>query len=147
MKKAYNGEKIGELHTYVHRVHWLETWKAAYIHKVEPIKGIAMWPISECPIKITPPLHHNQLGGPRKREGNLRGKEARRKERTVMVLGGVKLMGLVGVKLMLLLKRKFIGVTCSKCKNKGGNARTCKGQLMYFDVEDTLMSFLVLDSM
>nr|KAJ0185448.1 hypothetical protein LSAT_V11C900489180 [Lactuca sativa] len=65
--KADNGEEVGELHTYAHRVHWLETWKAAYVYKVEPIKGRSMWPISECPIKITLPLHKNQHGRPKKK--------------------------------------------------------------------------------
>ncbi|XP_023733098.1 uncharacterized protein LOC111880918 [Lactuca sativa] len=65
--KADNREEVGELHTYAHRVHCLETWKAAYVYKVEPIKGRAMWPISEFLIKITPPLHKNQPGRPKKK--------------------------------------------------------------------------------
>nr|KAJ0185664.1 hypothetical protein LSAT_V11C900464790 [Lactuca sativa] len=32
--KEDNGEKVGELHTYAHRVHWLETWKTTYVYKV-----------------------------------------------------------------------------------------------------------------
>nr|KAJ0225320.1 hypothetical protein LSAT_V11C100033830 [Lactuca sativa] len=28
-----NGEKVGELHTYAHRVQWLETWKTACVYK------------------------------------------------------------------------------------------------------------------
>ena len=40
--KADNGEEVGELHTYAHRVHWLETWRAAFVYKVEAMKGRAM---------------------------------------------------------------------------------------------------------
>ncbi|CAI9262195.1 unnamed protein product [Lactuca saligna] len=65
--KADNGEDVGELYTYVHKVHWLETWKEAYSYKVEPIKGRIMWPVSDCPIKISPPPHRNQPGRPKKK--------------------------------------------------------------------------------
>nr|KAJ0224468.1 hypothetical protein LSAT_V11C100011550 [Lactuca sativa] len=75
----------------------LETWKPTYVYKVEPIKRRAMWPISECTIKITLLYTIISLGGPRKGEENLRGREAKRRERMVMVLVGVKLMLLVGV--------------------------------------------------
>ena len=134
MKKAYNGEKIGELHTYVHRVHWLETWKAAYVHKVEPIKGRAMWPISDCPIKITPPLHHNQPGRPKKKRRQSAGERSQKKGENGNGASGSQTDGASGSQTHAAsgsgkLTRKFISVTCSKCKNKGHNARTCKGQV------------------
>ncbi|KAL4579977.1 hypothetical protein LXL04_016149 [Taraxacum kok-saghyz] len=65
--KADNGENVGELYTYVHRVHWLESWKSAYSFKIDPIKGRVMWPISDCPMKITPPPHHTQPGRPKRK--------------------------------------------------------------------------------
>nr|KAJ0208196.1 hypothetical protein LSAT_V11C500275290 [Lactuca sativa] len=99
--KAYNGEEVGELHTYAHRVHWLETWKVSYVYKVEPIKGQAMWPISECPIKITPPLHKNQPGRPKKKKGD---NVASGSGSQIHIASGSG-----------KLTRKFIQVTCSKC--------------------------------
>ena len=65
--KADNRESVGEVYTYVHRVHWIETWKAAYANKVEPIKGRSMWPASDCPVKIRPPPHRNQPGRPKRK--------------------------------------------------------------------------------
>ncbi|CAI9261810.1 unnamed protein product [Lactuca saligna] len=124
--KADNGEKIGELHTYVHRVHWLETWKAAYVYKVEPIKGRAMWPISDCPIKITPPLHHNQPGRPKNKRRQSAGERSQKKGENGNGASGSQTHAASGSG---KLTRKFISVTCSKCKNKGHNTRTCKGQV------------------
>nr|KAJ0185193.1 hypothetical protein LSAT_V11C900500550 [Lactuca sativa] len=123
--KADNGEEVGELHTYAHRVHWLETWKAAYVYKVEPIKGRAMWPISECPIKITPPLHKNQPGRPKKKRRQSAEEKSQKKGDNVASGSGSQshIASRSGK-----LTRKFIQVTCSKCKIKGHNARTCKGQ-------------------
>lgn len=66
--KANNCEKVEELHTYVYRVHWLETWKTNYVYKVELIKGRAIWPICKGPIKITTPLHHNHIERPKKKK-------------------------------------------------------------------------------
>jgi len=63
-----NGESVGELYTYVHKVYWLETWKTAYSYKVDPIKGRAMGPKSECPTTLTPPPHHKLTGRPKKKE-------------------------------------------------------------------------------
>nr|KAJ0224043.1 hypothetical protein LSAT_V11C200090620 [Lactuca sativa] len=121
--KADNGEEVGELHTYAHRVHWLETWKATYVYKVEPIKVRAMWPISDCPIKITPPLHHNQPRRPKKKRRQSVEEKSQKKgdngasgSQSHVASGSGK------------LTRKFIKVTCNKCKNKGHNTRTCKGQ-------------------
>nr|KAJ0187188.1 hypothetical protein LSAT_V11C900484710 [Lactuca sativa] len=82
--KADNGEKVRKLHTYAHRVYWLETWKGTYVYKVELIKGRAI----KCPNKITPPLHHNQLGRPKKKGSNMLRRKDRRKE--TMVLVGVE---------------------------------------------------------
>ncbi|XP_052621738.1 uncharacterized protein LOC128127317 [Lactuca sativa] len=123
--KVDNGEEVGELHTYAHRVHWLETWKAAYVYKVEPIKGRAMWPISEYPIKIIPPLHKNQPGRPKKKRRQSAEEKSQKKGDNVASGSGSQSHIASGSG---KLTRKFVHVTCSKCKIKGHNARTCKGQ-------------------
>lgn len=129
--KADNGEDVGELYTYVHRVHWLQTWKETYAHKVEPIKGRAMWPISTCPIKITPPPHHNQPGRPKKKRRQSMEERIEKQSQSQSQGGGngsqAKGDG-HGHDGTGKLTRKFVRVTCSKCKSKGHNARTCKGQ-------------------
>nr|KAJ0208432.1 hypothetical protein LSAT_V11C500257980 [Lactuca sativa] len=118
--KVNNGEKVGELHTYAYRVHWLETWKTTYTYKVEPIKGREMWPISEYLIKITPPLHHNQSIRPKKKRKQFVEEKARRRETMVLVGVGVKVMLLVGVE---SLQESL----SNKCKSKGYNARSYRG--------------------
>nr|KAJ0217988.1 hypothetical protein LSAT_V11C300147840 [Lactuca sativa] len=62
-----NGEQVGELYTYVHKVYWLETWKSMCSFTVDPIKGRSMWPKSDCPTTLTPPPHHKQPGRPKKK--------------------------------------------------------------------------------
>nr|KAJ0224071.1 hypothetical protein LSAT_V11C200087730 [Lactuca sativa] len=64
---ADNNEKVGELYTYVHKVYWLDTWKEMYSFKVEPIKGRAMWPKSDCPTTLVPPPHNKAIGRPKKK--------------------------------------------------------------------------------
>nr|KAJ0207047.1 hypothetical protein LSAT_V11C500244150 [Lactuca sativa] len=128
--KVDNGEDVGELYTYVHKVHWLETWKDAYSYKVEPIKGRSMWPVSDCPMKISPPPHRNQPGRPKKkRQRSMEEKSqswAQSHSQTqiqsqIVVASGIDVHGPGGSG---KLTRKFITVTCSKCKNKGHKART-----------------------
>ncbi|CAI9302713.1 unnamed protein product [Lactuca saligna] len=123
--KANNGEKVRVLHTYAHRMHWLETWKATYVYKVELIKGQAMCPMSECPIKITPPLHHNQPRRTKKKRKQSIEEKSQMKGDNGASGGGsqIHVANRSGK-----LTRKFIKVTCRKCKNKGHNARTCKVQ-------------------
>ncbi|CAI9262009.1 unnamed protein product [Lactuca saligna] len=121
---ADNNEKVGELYTYVHKVYWLDTWKEMYSFKVEPIKGRAMWPKSDCPTTLVPPPHNKAIGRPKKKRriqqrkglksSNVRGKQ------TVKVKHDNETQS---------LSRKFLTVTCSKCKQKGHNARTCKAKM------------------
>nr|KAJ0225993.1 hypothetical protein LSAT_V11C100044920 [Lactuca sativa] len=71
-----NNEKVGELYTYVHKVYWLDTWKEMYSFKVEPIKGRAMWPKSDCPTTLVLPPHNKAIGRPKKKkEDYCRGKD------------------------------------------------------------------------
>ena len=105
-----SGETVGELYTYVNKVYLLSTWREAYSNKVEPIKGRVMWPKSNCPFTLTPPPHHTQPGRPkvkRKRSAD---------EKSLSQSQGKR------------LTRKFVSVRCGKCKNRGHNARSCKGQ-------------------
>ncbi|KAL4592852.1 hypothetical protein LXL04_005859 [Taraxacum kok-saghyz] len=116
--KADNGENVGELYTYVNRVHWLETWIAAYSFKIDPIKGHIMWPISDNPMKITPPKHHTQPGRPKRKRRKSMEERSQRKE-----LHGVAGTQGSGTN----LTRRFIRIRCGKCKHYGHNSRTCKG--------------------
>ncbi|KAL4555620.1 hypothetical protein LXL04_038244 [Taraxacum kok-saghyz] len=116
--KADNGENVGELYTYVNRVHWLETWIAAYSFKIDPIKGRIMWPISDSPMKITPPKHHTQPGRPKRKRRKSMEERSQRKE-----LHGVAGTQGSGTN----LTRRFIRIRCGKCKHYGHNSRTCKG--------------------
>ncbi|KAL4588918.1 hypothetical protein LXL04_001818 [Taraxacum kok-saghyz] len=116
--KADNGENVGELYTYVNRVHWLETWIAAYSFKIDPIKGRIIWPISDCPMKITHPKHHIQPGRPKRKRRKSMEERSQRKE-----LHGVAGTQGSGTN----LTRRFIRIRCGKCKHYGHNSRTCKG--------------------
>nr|KAJ0220802.1 hypothetical protein LSAT_V11C200091720 [Lactuca sativa] len=128
--KADHGEGVHELHTYVHKVHWLQTWKTAYGYKVEPIKGRALWPRSECPMQITPPLHRNQPGRPKRKRRQSMEEKSQSKSQSQSQrsdVGPSEIHG-HGPHGSGKLTRKFVSVACSKCGNKGHNSRTCKGQ-------------------
>nr|KAJ0212532.1 hypothetical protein LSAT_V11C400171720 [Lactuca sativa] len=86
-----------------------ETWKSMYSFTVDPIKGRSMWPKSDCPTTLTPPPHHKHPGRPKKKRSQKENPQQGQCESQK-------------------LTRKFVSVTCSKCKNKGHNARTCKGK-------------------
>ncbi|CAI9295789.1 unnamed protein product [Lactuca saligna] len=96
--KADNGEEVGELHTYAYRVHWLETWKVAYVYKSGRPKKKRRQYVEE---KI-------QKKGDNGASGSW--------SQSHVASGSGK------------LTRKFIKVTFSKCKNNGHNVITCKGQ-------------------
>ena len=128
--KADHGECVHELHTYVHKVHWLQTWKTTYGYKVEPIKGRALWPRSECPMQITPPPHRNQPGRPKRKRRQSMEEKSQSKSQSQSQrsdVGPSEIHG-HGPHGSGKLTRKFVSVTCSKCGNKGHNSRTCKGQ-------------------
>nr|KAJ0199886.1 hypothetical protein LSAT_V11C600309630 [Lactuca sativa] len=128
--KADHGKCVHELHTYVHKVHWLQTWKNAYGYKVEPINGRPLWPRSECPMQTRPPPHCNQLGRPKMKRRQSMEERSQSKSQSQSQrsdVGPNKIHGHSphgGGK----LTRKFVSVTCNKCGNKGNNSRTCKGQ-------------------
>ena len=107
-----SGEVVGELYTYVNKVYYLETWKEAYSHHMDPIKGRAMWPKSQCPFKLTPPPHHTQPGRPKKK-----------RKRSVDERSQSQIQSQTQ-----RLSRKHVSKRCGKCNNRGHNSRTCKGQ-------------------
>lgn len=128
-----NNSEEGDIYRWVHKVYWLDTWKQAYSYKVEPIKGRIMWPKTLCPNKLTPPPHHKQAGRPKKKRKqgederlsqSQRGSRRQRVSQPVSQEEGSR----VGVDGVERISRKFVTVTCAKCKNKGHNSRTCKGQ-------------------
>ncbi|CAI9276921.1 unnamed protein product [Lactuca saligna] len=128
--KADHAECVHKIHTYVHKLHWLQSWKIAYGYKLEPIKGRALWPRSKCPMHITPPPHRNQLRRPKKKrrqsmEEKSQSKSESHSQRSDAGPSEIHDHGPHGSG---KLTRKFVSVTCSKCGNKGHNSRTCKGQ-------------------
>jgi len=121
-----NGETVGELYTYVNKVCWLDTWKSMYSFVVEPIKGRAMWPKSDCPTINTPPPHQNLPGRPKKKRRQTideRRDSQRKSQRGDQGKGPSHKQGET-----FKLTRKYVPVTCRKCKNKGHNSRTCNGR-------------------
>ncbi|KAL4583826.1 hypothetical protein LXL04_008410 [Taraxacum kok-saghyz] len=105
--KIDNREVCGEPEEWVHDCYKLHTWKEMYKYKVEPINGRNMWEKSQCPFTLTHPKHHTQVGRPKKKRKRAAGEEPSQGKN---------------------LSRKFLTVTCTKCKNKGHNSRICKGQ-------------------
>jgi len=99
--------QVGTPESFVDPVHKLETWKKVYNFKVFPLPGKSEWPKSQIPTTITPPIHHKQVGRPKKK---------RKKSEVEGIDKGGR------------LSKKNSTVTCSKCKNKGHNKSTCKGQ-------------------
>ncbi|XP_052624980.1 uncharacterized protein LOC128132443 [Lactuca sativa] len=102
-----NGEKAQQPEYWVHPCYKLETWRAMYCNKIDPINGRSMWPKSRCPTTLIPPTHHTQVGRPKKKRRRAIDEASNQSKK---------------------LSRKFLTVTCSKCHNKGHNSRTCKGQ-------------------
>ncbi|CAI9277443.1 unnamed protein product [Lactuca saligna] len=91
-----------------------------------------MWPKSEFPTKLIPPPNRTRMGRPKKKRKQSEGERLSKKQRAsqgdganAIQEGGSQKPTNDGVQ---KLSRKHISVTCSKCKNKGHNYRTCKGQ-------------------
>lgn len=106
---AENGLDVGIPEDWVHPAYNLETWKQMYSFKIQPTNGSTMWHRSNCPTKLLPPLHHTQVGRPRKK------RKKSLDEQTTMVKDGK-------------FSRTGKSITCGKCKNKGHNSKTCKGE-------------------
>ncbi|KAL4582039.1 hypothetical protein LXL04_006576 [Taraxacum kok-saghyz] len=107
--KILNGENAQDPEQWVHPCYKLDTWKAMYFNKIDPINGRTMWPRSDCPTTLVAPKHHIpvEVGRPKKKRRRA-ADEPKNQTRK--------------------LSRKFLTVICVKCHNKGHNSRTCKGQ-------------------
>ncbi|KAI3665913.1 hypothetical protein L6452_44548 [Arctium lappa] len=106
---AANGSDVVP-ESWVDNSYRLSTWKEMYSFKIEPINGSMLWEKDNCPTTLVPPNHHKQVGRPKK-------KRRKTTEELSQRSGDNGKMS-----------RKGKTVTCDKCKNKGHNSRTCKGQ-------------------
>ncbi|KAK9049537.1 hypothetical protein SSX86_031493 [Deinandra increscens subsp. villosa] len=102
------GEEHGSPESYADHVYRMERWKQVYSHKVYPINRMSEWSKSQVPTVIVPPAYHKPIDRP---------KNARKRSR-VELEEGTKAGGSKAGKTM----------TCGKCKKKGHNRRSCKGQ-------------------
>ncbi|XP_076916079.1 uncharacterized protein LOC143575654 [Bidens hawaiensis] len=104
-----NGKQCMIPEKLVNPIYMLETWKKVYSFKVFPINGWSMWPRSQVPTILVPPNHHKPIGRPKK---------VRKKSITELedITKGNK------------LSKKNSTMTCSKCKQKGHNIRSCTSQ-------------------
>ncbi|KAI3704867.1 hypothetical protein L1987_75096 [Smallanthus sonchifolius] len=110
---ATHGLDDGIVEKWVDPCYWLETWKKVYAHIINPINGRDLWTPSSCPTTLTAPKHHKQVGRPKKKRKKS-AEEVRELSQTISTSGK--------------MSRKGNTVTCDKCKKKGHNSRTCKGQ-------------------
>ncbi|KAI3731259.1 hypothetical protein L1987_62447 [Smallanthus sonchifolius] len=110
---AMHGSDEGIPEKWVHEAYWLDTWKKVYAHTLDPINSKDLWTPSKCPTTLIPPKHHKQVGRPKKK----------RKKSADEVSQLTQTMSSSGK-----MPRKGNTVTCDKCKQKGHNQRTCKGQ-------------------
>ncbi|KAK1432978.1 hypothetical protein QVD17_09881 [Tagetes erecta] len=106
--KRDNQDAVPE--SWVSKVYWLETWKEVYQHTIDPVNGRDMWRPSGCPTILRAPKHHVQVGRPKK---------MRRKSAVELSEISEKNGKMV---------KKGYQTSCSICKNKGHNKRSCKGQ-------------------
>ncbi|KAL4578163.1 hypothetical protein LXL04_014282 [Taraxacum kok-saghyz] len=90
---------------WVYACYNINTWKEMYKYKVAPINGRNMRKKSPCTFTLTHPKHHTQVGRLKKRKRAAGDAPSQGKN----------------------LSMKFFAFTCTKCKNKGHNSRTCKG--------------------
>ncbi|KAK9047963.1 hypothetical protein SSX86_033075 [Deinandra increscens subsp. villosa] len=105
--KIYS-ENLGSPEAFVNPVYTMDRWKEVYTHKVYPLNGMSMWSKSQVPTIIAPPDYHKPIGRPKKA----------RKRSGVELEEETRAGGSNGVKT----------TTCGKCKKKGHNKRSCKGQ-------------------
>ncbi|XP_071729271.1 uncharacterized protein [Rutidosis leptorrhynchoides] len=106
---AFNGSKVGPLESWVHKVHWLATWKMTYNFHINPIHGRAHWSKSQVPSQLLPPLKVATAGRPKKnRRKSVNEEESLNK-------GGK-------------LSKKGKSSRCGKCREFGHNQRSCTNE-------------------
>ncbi|KAI3703759.1 hypothetical protein L1987_73954 [Smallanthus sonchifolius] len=64
---ALNGQQVVPPECWAHSSYKLSTWKKVYSYKIAPLNGKNMWPKSDSPTTLTPPLHNNPIGRPKKK--------------------------------------------------------------------------------
>nr|KAJ0188156.1 hypothetical protein LSAT_V11C900465630 [Lactuca sativa] len=101
----HGAKNVPKLDQWVHSCYWLVTWAVVYKHKIKPINGRLIWPKSPCPTKLLPPKRVVQ-------------------NNNLILCTFVDKPATQGHK----LSKKWTNITCGKCKNKGHNSQTCKGQ-------------------
>nr|XP_043634974.1 uncharacterized protein LOC122606079 [Erigeron canadensis] len=104
------GFEVGIPEDWVHTAYTLQTWNQVYSNKIAPIVGATYWPVSDSTIQILPPYHHTQVGRPKKK------RKRGAFENNQPIVKGCK------------LSKAGRSITCGKCKQKGHNARNCRGQ-------------------
>jgi len=130
---ALNGQDVGLPESWVNSCYWLETWKEVYSYTIGPTNGVNMWPNSQCPTTLTPPLHRNPIGRPKKK---------RRKDQVELQdqleKSGTQDQPTVQEQMQKngKLSRKGKAVKCGVCKGKGHNSRTCKNKKKVGDQGD-----------
>ena len=105
---AANRVEVGVPETWVHPCYRLDTWREVYSHHISPIRAKILWPKSNIPTTILPPNYHPQVGRPQKKRKKSAGED-------IPMVRNNK------------LSRKSQTVTCTLCKSKGHNRRSCKG--------------------
>ncbi|XP_071700362.1 uncharacterized protein [Rutidosis leptorrhynchoides] len=60
------GARVSHLESWVHRVHWLETWKNTYNFKICPLNSMQLWGKNFGTSKLLPPLIVATAGRPKK---------------------------------------------------------------------------------
>ncbi|XP_071714768.1 uncharacterized protein [Rutidosis leptorrhynchoides] len=110
---TFNNQQVGVPEEWVHQVHWLMRWKETYKFHIVPLNGKSMWPKSNDPTKILPPLKIATAGRPKKN----RRKYA--EEISEMNENGK-------------LSRKGKSEQCGKCGTYGHNKRGCPNEASTF---------------
>lgn len=103
---AENGMSVGLPEAWVHPSYRLDTWKQQYSFKVNPIIGPHLWEHTEWPTTLLPPKIAPQIGRPSKK-----------RKKSVVEIEELVQAG--------KLSKKGQTVTCSVCKAKGHNKRSC----------------------
>ncbi|XP_071713134.1 uncharacterized protein [Rutidosis leptorrhynchoides] len=106
---AFNNQQVGVPEEWVHQVHWLMRWKETYKFHIVPLNGKSMWPKSNDPTKILPPLKIATAGRPKKNRRKSAEKISEMNEKENF-------------------SRKGKSKQCGKCGTYGHNKRGCTNE-------------------
>ncbi|XP_071690516.1 uncharacterized protein [Rutidosis leptorrhynchoides] len=104
-----HSKEIGPVERWFDPIYHLDTWKQTYGYTINPINDRLMWPKSDAPTKLLPPLFKPSPGRPKK--NRIRGFS----ENESVVNDGK-------------LSRKGKSTTCGKCGEYGHNRRGCTSE-------------------